>query len=440
MKRKLFFAIVAVLAMTACMRDDDWKLLKNPIHMQGEVDPSFGAPVAYGKMTFHDILGMLSSTYTGFIDQSSDLITIVFDTNLCDTISNVTPGLVPSGSKANSAIGKDTTLEYKLNISLFDGAEFDQMLADNNITIGDLWLDFNALFKADAPENVRSVVDNEEYVTSSVDNIRIYYTKHDGTEVEFTGLSLGGTTLKHLMEGDTVQRENINMKSIINDLPKQIRVKFDYHFWLTDYFILSYPAAQYPDLLDSLNKVQISYDVDLDAEFPLDIKVKRLAYSFQLNLNGDSLPRLDIQQTLDSIARGLTVNLSDAKLSLAFDNHIPANFNMATYLIDANGSIIGDTLIRDQRIQSAPLGTDPVSGKIISVGSTRTLINVPINAQRLEDLKKTRKIGFNLTLATGDPNSTVAMRKDDFLYIKAFVMVHPKATADIPLTNQGILK
>ena len=185
MKRKLFFAIVAVLAMTACMRDDDWKLLKNPIHMQGEVDPSFGAPVAYGKMTFHDILGMLSSTYTGFIDQSSDLITIVFDTNLCDTISNVTPGLVPSGSKANSAIGKDTTLEYKLNISLFDGAEFDQMLADNNITIGDLWLDFNALFKADAPENVRSVVDNEEYVTSSVDNIRIYYTKHDGTEEEF---------------------------------------------------------------------------------------------------------------------------------------------------------------------------------------------------------------------------------------------------------------
>ena len=439
MKRKLFFAIIAVLAMTACMRDDDWKLLKNPIHVQGHLDPNFGAPVAYGKMTFHDILGMLSSTYTGHIQQNSDVITITFDTTLRDTISNVTPQLTPSGTKAVNAIGKDTTLEYQLNISLFDGAQFDQMLADNNITIGDLWLNFNALFKADAPENVRDVVvDHDNYISSSVDNIKIFYTKHDGTEVEFTGLSLGGTSLKHLMEGDTVDREHINMNSIINDLPKQIRVMFDYHFWLTDEFILSYPASDYQDLLDSLNKIQISYNVKLDAEFPLDIRVKRLAYSFQLNLNGDSLARMDIQQTLDSIAQGLNVDLKDAKLSLAFDNHIPANFNMAAYLIDGNGNIIGDTLIRDQRIASAPLGT--VSGKNISVGSTRSVIDVPVNAQRLNDLKQTRKIGFNLTLATGSATSTVAMRNDDYLYIKAFVMVHPSASADITITNQGLIK
>ena len=67
MKRKLFIAIVAVLALSACMRDEDWKLLQRPIHLQGHVDPSYGVPVAYGKMTFNDILGMLSSTYTGHI-------------------------------------------------------------------------------------------------------------------------------------------------------------------------------------------------------------------------------------------------------------------------------------------------------------------------------------------------------------------------------------
>ena len=439
MKKRLFFALVAIMALSACMRDDDWKLLKNPIHIQGQIDPSYGVPVAYGKMTFHDILGMLSSTYTGHIYDTTDVITIFFDTNMSDTLRNVTPGLSKGGSKVN-VIGKDTTLEYSVNISLFDGADFNQTIGADNITIGDLWLNLRAIFKAEVPENVRDIINNESYVSSTIDNIKIFYTKHDGTEVEFTGLVLPDETLKHLIQGDTVDRDKVNLKSIINDMPKNIRVQFDYHFWLTDQFFFSYPMGQYPALKDSIDKMKICYNVDLNAEFPFDIRINRLPYSFEINLNGDSLPSLDIQQTLDSIARGLTVDLKNAKLSLAFDNNIPANLNMSAYLIDSTGSIIGDSLIRDTRISSAPIKVDPITGKNVSNGSTRTVIIAPIDAQRLRDLKKTRKIGFNLAIATGSSTGTVSMRRSDFLYIKAFVMVHPTATADIPLTNQGLIK
>ena len=439
MKKRLFFALVAIMALSACMRDDDWKLLKNPIHIQGQIDPSYGVPVAYGKMTFHDILGMLSSTYTGHIYDTTDVITIFFDTNMSDTLRNVTPGLSKGGSKVN-VIGKDTTLEYSVNISLFDGADFNQTIGADNITIGDLWLNLRAIFKAEVPENVRDIINNESYVSSTIDNIKIFYTKHDGTEVEFTGLVLPDETLKHLIQGDTVDRDKVNLKSIINDMPKNIRVQFDYHFWLTDQFFFSYPMGQYPALKDSIDKMKICYNVDLNAEFPFDIRINRLPYSFEINLNGDSLPSLDIQQTLDSIARGLTVDLKNAKLSLAFDNNIPANLNMSAFLIDSTGSIIGDSLIRDTRISSAPIKVDPITGKNVSNGSTRTVIIAPIDAQRLRDLKKTRKIGFNLAIATGSSTGTVSMRRSDFLYIKAFVMVHPTATADIPLTNQGLIK
>ncbi len=439
MKKRLFFALVAIMALSACMRDDDWKLLKNPIHIQGQIDPSYGVPVAYGKMTFHDILGMLSSTYTGHIYDTTDVITIFFDTNMSDTLRNVTPGLSKGGSKVN-VIGKDTTLEYSVNISLFDGADFNQTIGADNITIGDLWLNLRAIFKAEVPENVRDIINNENYVSSTIDNIKIFYTKHDGTEVEFTGLVLPDETLKHLIQGDTVDRDKVNLKSIINDMPKNIRVQFDYHFWLTDQFFFSYPMGQYPALKDSIDKMKICYNVDLNAEFPFDIRINRLPYSFEINLNGDSLPSLDIQQTLDSIARGLTVDLKNAKLSLAFDNNIPANLNMSAFLIDSTGSIIGDSLIRDTRISSAPIKVDPITGKNVSNGSTRTVIVAPIDAQRLRDLKKTRKIGFNLAIATGSSTGTVSMRRSDFLYIKAFVMVHPTATADIPLTNQGLIK
>lgn len=439
MKKRLFFALVAIMALSACMRDDDWKLLKNPIHIQGQIDPSYGVPVAYGKMTFHDILGMLSSTYTGHIYDTTDVITIFFDTNMSDTLRNVTPGLSKGGSKVN-VIGKDTTLEYSVNISLFDGADFNQTIGADNITIGDLWLNLRAIFKAEVPENVRDIINNENYVSSTIDNIKIFYTKHDGTEVEFTGLVLPDETLKHLIQGDTVDRDKVNLKSIINDMPKNIRVQFDYHFWLTDQFFFSYPMGQYPALKDSIDKMKICYNVDLNAEFPFDIRINRLPYSFEINLNGDSLPSLDIQQTLDSISRGLTVDLKNAKLSLAFDNNIPANLNMSAFLIDSTGSIIGDSLIRDTRISSAPIKVDPITGKNVSNGSTRTVIVAPIDAQRLRDLKKTRKIGFNLAIATGSSTGTVSMRRSDFLYIKAFVMVHPTATADIPLTNQGLIK
>ena len=408
MKRKALIALAAmVLVFSACVRDEDLALLKKPIRLQGSMDPTIGVPAAHGKMTLHDILGMLSSTYTGHVYDTTDIITIFFDTTLVDTVHNVTPGL----STKTNVIGKDTTLRYYVNISLFDGAEFDQMLADNNITIGDLWLDIYALFKAHAPSNVAEVVNNEDYVSSSVDNIKIYYTKHDGTEVPFTGLSLGSTTLKHLMQGDTVDRENINMKSIINDLPKRIRVDFDYHFWLTDQFILSYPIANYEALYDSLDKVMISYDVNLAAEFPFDIKINRLPYSFTINLNGDSLPRLDIQQTLDSIARGLSVNLNDAKL----------------------------TLIHDTLIAAAPVAADG-TGHYVASGTRATVIPVPINEQRLRDLKQTKKIGFKLTLATDNGPNNVSIRRDDYLGINAYIKVHPQANVNIPLTNQGIIK
>ena len=157
MKRKALIALAAmVLVFSACVRDEDLALLKKPIRLQGSMDPTIGVPAAHGRMTLHDILGMLSSSYTGHIYDTTDIITIFFDTTLVDTVHNVTPGL----SAKTNVIGKDTTLRYYVNISLFDGAEFDQMLADNNITIGDLWLDIYALFKAHAPSNVAEVVNN----------------------------------------------------------------------------------------------------------------------------------------------------------------------------------------------------------------------------------------------------------------------------------------
>ena len=124
-------------------------------------------------------------------------------------------------------------------------------------------------------------------------------------------------------------------------------------------------------------------------------------------------------------------------MGLIFMNELNKKIRIAIVL-DENDANIGDTLIHKTRLAAAPLGTDP-NGDIISVGSTRTNLVAQIDEQRLRDLKKTRKIGFNLSLATAG-TGTVAIRRDDYLYVKAYVMVHATANADIPLTNQGLIK
>ena len=319
MKGKLLLiATVAVLAMSSCMRDEDWKLLKNPIHLQGHVDPSYGVPVAYGQMTLHDILGMLDESYTGRIDANSDVITIYFDTNAVDTIKNIIPAQT-TGSKGMKTDPEfftmvDTIMEYSVPITLFDKVAENELVGNENIQIDELWLNLHMILKALVPDNVEAFVNNDDNVRSHLDQFEIWYTPHSG--------------------GSEI---NVNMASIINKMPKSIRIRFHYDFKVSLATLFGgMSTTQMMELRDSINKLRIAYDATLHADFPLDVKINELPYNFKLKLNGDSLARFDIQETLDSIANGLSVDLSEAKLSLAFDNHLPVDLCITTYLIDGD--------------------------------------------------------------------------------------------------------
>lgn len=442
MKRRVIIVIAAIaLAMSACMRDEDMALLRRPIHVQGSVDPSIGTPVAYGRITLHDIFRMLSSTYTGHIYDTTDIITIYFDTSISDTIRNFVPYNPPtSGSKSKTMYKMiDTTFDYTVNITLFDGVQIAQMMANNNITIGDLWLDLRAILKAIVPENVAEYVNNENNVQSNIDNFQIFYTKHDGTEVQFNDTIIPDETLKHLVDGDTITKVHINMKNIINDMPNKIRIRFHYDFSISDDFLFGLNLQQIQDIRDSINKLHMFYDVNAYAEFPFDIKINRLPYAYNISFPGDSLPSLDFQQTLDSMGHGLSVDVSDAKLSLAFDNGIPMDIDISTFLRDDNGNIIGDTLITNTTLESAPVRDDG-TGHYVANGSTRTMVTIRLDEQRLRDLKQAHSLGFKLAIATDNGPNNVSVSRSDFLGIKAYVMVHPQANIDIPVTSQGLIK
>lgn len=448
MKRKLFAALAVVLAtvvlMPSCMRDEDWDLLRNPIHVRGEVDPNFGVPVGYGKLTLNDILHMLSSEYSGQVNPDDDVITIFFDTVMTDTIRNLarssSSGMYKGGRKDGSGgISKDTVIRYGLDITLFDSADVEE-LVQNNIEIGSLLLSVDAFIKADCPDTVKDIV--REYVTAVVSDMRIEYIDHDGARRQFTDFNFDPVPIDTLLVGHHVRKDDIEMKDIINSMPKHIEVAYDFHFELSSrYFAEHGLDPDYDEMMDSIAKLIVFYDAAAKAEFPFDIRIGNLPYSFELNFAGDSIVTLDLDKLMDSIAEGVDVHLESSHIKLAFENNLPLKLDMAAVLIDSTGHVIGDTLIRHtiESARTAPMGDGSDSYQTSAPYTTR--LDIPLDTARVGHLKRTKKIGFDLAIATGDEAAsghTVAIRREDYLKIKVYLQLHPSISADYQVTDHGI--
>jgi hypothetical protein len=451
MKRKLFLvlALAALITLPSCVREEDWDLLKHPIHVTASVDPNIGAPIASGQLSFNDILHMLSSTYTGIVDPNADIITIHFDTVMTDTIrhladTNYSSSLIPPFKTGKAAtIIKDTTITYGLDITLFDNIEIEDLVA-GNIEIGSLLLNVNSFIKADCPDSV--IVGVRRYVSAAINNFTINYTDHNGNNQVFTTFSNEQIPVDSLLVGFHYNRTDIELRDIINEMPRHIEVSYRFHFELDGAFFSD------PECLNMYNGMRqffVFYNADVRADFPLDIRIGSIPYNFTINFAGDSLPHIDIDHIIDSMVQGFGLNaehdvyLKESQLKFAFENNIPLNLDMAAYLLDEHDSLIGDTLIR-HGIQSA--ACRPVGGFSTSYESERpytTRLDVPLDTMRYSQFRQTSKIGFKLRVATGDANAagrTVAIRRDDYLKIKVYAQLHPSAFVNVRVTNQGLIK
>lgn len=441
-------ALVALTAavglFTACMRDEDWDLLRHPIHVRGEVDPNFGVPVGYGKLTLNDILHMLSSEYTGHVNPDDDVITIFFDTVMRDTIRDLarssSSALFANGGRKDGSGGitKDTVIRYGLDITLFDSADVVE-LVENNIEIGSLLLSVDAFIKADCPDTVKDIV--REYVTAVVSDMRIEYVDHEGVRRQFTDFDFDPVPIDTLLVGHHVRKDDIEMRDIINSMPKHIEVAYDFHFELSSrYFAEHGLDPDYDEMMDSIGKLIVFYDAAARAEFPFDIRIGNLPYSFALNFAGDSIVTIDLDKLMDSIAEGLEVHLESSSIKLAFENDLPVKLNMAAVLLDSAGAVIGDTLVH-HIIESARTAPMAGSDSYQAVAPSTTRLSIPLDTARVGHLKRTKQIGFDLAIATGDgaaSGHTVAIRREDYLKIKVYLQLHPRISADVRVTDTAI--
>ncbi len=125
-------AAMALLAVS-CIKNEDWELFRHlyegdcPVRIEGSASPTFGLPIARGEFTVEDIINSLDSEANHYVDQSQEVVTIIYDTTISNAISsgNKRHGLhkaSPARKDEYTIYSKDTVLSYSLDIDLFDNA------------------------------------------------------------------------------------------------------------------------------------------------------------------------------------------------------------------------------------------------------------------------------------------------------------------------------
>ena len=429
MKHRLFTVVLALAAvmLASCIRSEDWELLKHPVHVQGQLEPNLGTPIAKGEVTINDVLHMFNGQYTGLLDPEEEVLTINFEANGGDSILAQT--LMNPGTKG-VFMSKDTVIHYGVNITLFDHVAL-QDIVNGNININHLWLTFNADIRGDCPDTVRDLV--RQYVHAYFDSLVVEYVDYNHQRHTFTGVQMEPISVTNVLEHEQLSFDSVDLAEIVNSMPRRVDVSFRFRFEL-DNTIFNEDLAElyFNQLLDSIYLTKRFYNTHVRVAFPFEIEIGNLPYSFDVDL-GEGLTQVNLDEVLDSIGGGVDIDIKESFLTLGFDNGIPLNLTIAANLIDANDIPIGPTLFTEtlESAVTAPSPDDPTTE--IATESTHSVVRLHADKTLLQNLRRSKKIRFSLVLATG--NKHVSIRHNDYLKIKVYLQLHPSVRIDIPIND-----
>lgn len=441
MKKTLFFVTLLTFAgiFTSCIRDDDWEMLKNPIHMTGSINPYWGVPVAYGQMNMNDILTHFSATYNGYIDPNNDTITVVYDTSVSNTIYAFS---VLSGSKKHSSVKghgeakasmytRDSVFTDTIYIDFFDDVHSLDSINVAHMRV-DLSVSAKAIFRSEYQADMVA-----PFVHAVFDSLEIWYDSHDDVHKKFNPAGIDLDTVRVRLDdvrtGVVTNFPTIDMADVVNDMPKRIYARYHFKLNVSD-SIISENIATMPfgQILDSLYATQLSYSGRLHVELPLNIEVENMHYSFDLDM-GEGLSTVNLDSILQKISEGIDVNVDNTKFRLVLDNGIPLNLTLSASAYDENGLFLWNAF-SNELIPAANLAQDPSNPNTWhAVSPSHKVLMTELDEDDIEALNKATTL--KVSIMVGSNNKHVAVKKDDYLKIKAFIQIHPTVDFDISVTD-----
>lgn len=433
MKKIMLFAAVlfAFGALTSCLRSDDWEILKHPIHVTGTLSPQYGVPVASGEMNINDLLSSLSSDYSGYLS-NDEVVTVQYDTSLSDTIYASSLSIPSSktlklrGAKDAIWYSKDTTLVDTIDIDFFN-----DVTVSGNINIEHIWVNLGVRAYGECSDVVKP------YVKARFENLSIKYEDHNGVLKTFSGVSVGRIDIDDISDGFERHFDSIDVKDIANDMPRRIIASYKMKFRVSSDLVSDNMANMtYAEILDSVQMTRLIYAANLNVSMPLSIEFNNLTFSYDVNL-GDGLSQVNLDSIINSISPVLDVDIERTRMRMVLDNGIPLQFTLNASLVDAQGSHLV-TLFTNATVASALVGTNPANpAQYVAIQDKETTLEAVLDNNDIDKLSKAKIL--KVVLKTDSNNKHVAIRRSDYLKVRAYLITKPSVNIDAPITNGGIL-
>lgn len=452
MKRTILFAAMAMLSVgfTSCLKDGDKEILNNPIHVQGEFEPSFGVPLTNGQWNIDDILQMSGTNYETYLDMSSDVLTFIYDTTISGSMGsspsssgfNRIPHRRPHARSAKSGdetwLNKDTTMNFNINLNVYDDESMSTFF-NSDFALDSVGLGITLFMQSICNDHeVDSIL--REFATTTIDNLQITYVDPNGYIRHLPAVSMETITLHQLLDGQTVHINGINLAEAVNNRARSINVFYRFHFEISNsIFAGDVATTPFDKLLNFTDNMTVDYNADIHLSIPLMTRLTNLSFNDTIEINkddnassgsGNNGNENDIN--LDSLLNGgLSLDLDSSFFTLMLENGLPLNISLSANLLDANGNLL-TSLANNESIPAAQVSPMGIHNVYHATTPTPSTVRILLTKEQLDLFSSAKSIhlGFDLSTANGQ---YVAIKRSDLLRIKAKLLARVHAVLDVEI-------
>ena len=428
------------LLMVACDKED-FDALRHPIVLEGEFDPLFGIPVAKMSADMATLTGMLDfnndvSVYIG----EDDIVSFRYYYNKHFTMSWVAGKGAVKGSTKDSF---DTIRSYSYieGTQTFDLFEKLEIFDTNEFNVNEFLVTLDADVKGYVNSSFQEAVARGANLT--FDSLSIVIHCMDGYTEELPQL----ITTEKVSVVELLQTRNIsifnkhNLKDTIEHRPTN--VDYTVRMCITIPTEQMMPGSGFDECIQSLGVDSMMADMHACLELPLNFYSHGVSYNDTLSLD---LSNLNEQlanihdETMEGENYSLHLNDSNCYIAFVTKNYLPTELKFNITFLDGAGNEILHTLFGgDRAIYAAPVV--PLAGHAdtwVSDGASTAQFKVHLSLKELKKLCDTRSLAYKIDLNTANHEQTgnkpyVAVRMDDKIDIRAYVVLSPHADFSIPL-------
>ncbi|MBQ6069799.1 MAG: hypothetical protein IJK84_09865 [Bacteroidales bacterium] len=441
MKHRITILLVLLPLVLASCSKDDFSELRHLIVLEGEFDPVYGIPLAKMSADMATMVGMLDfnndvSIYVG----EDDIVSFRYYYDKHFTMSWVASKDASKGARKSEF---DTIRSYSLieGTQTFDLFEKLQIFDTNDFNVNEFLVTVDADVKGYVNSSFQEVVARGANLT--FDSLAIVIHCMDGyTEVLPQLITTDKVSVTDLLETKNIPIfEHYNLKNVIEHRPTS--VDYSVRMCITIPTEQMMPGSDFDEYMQELGVDSMMADLHACLELPLNFYSHHISYSDTLPLDLSNLEE-QLSNIEGSTLQGdnYAIRLNDSNCYIAFvtNNYLPLELNLNVTFLDGAGNEILHTLFEgDRAMYAAPVV--PLPGRSdtwVSNGASSAQFKAHLSLEELKQLCNTRKLVYDIQLNTANntlpgPKQYVAVRMDDKIDIRSYVVLSPHADFSFPI-------